>query len=68
MINFLLGIIVIVLWSMMGWRFRKKNFMINIPHIWVKKAKNKNKTFKTYRYLETSKGVRCIEEPKYRII
>ena len=34
----------------------------------MKKEKNKNKTFKTYKYLETSKGVRCIEEHKYRII
>jgi len=66
--NAILFIVVVVLWIMEAWNLRNKKFTINLPVFKIKKTRNKKKVFKTYRYVETKKGSRCIEEQRYRVI
>lgn len=66
--NVILFVMVVVLWSMEAWNLRNKKFTIYLPVFKMNKKRNKKKVFKTYRYIETQKGIRCIEEQRYRVI
>lgn len=66
--NAILLIVVVALWSMEAWNLRNKKFTVYLPVFKINKTRNKKKVFKTYRYVETKKGTRCIEEQRYRVI
>lgn len=66
--NIILLVAVVTLWSVEAWNLRNKRFIIYLPIFKINRAKSKKKVFKTYRYIETKKGIRCVEEQRYRVV
>lgn len=64
--NFILMVVIIALFTSAAFENRKKYITIYIPVRKIKKQRQRE--FKSFLYIETSKGVRCIEEAKRRIV
>lgn len=65
--NLFLFIGVISFFTYLAWEQRNTYVTIYIP-FFCRKQKKHERTFKTFRFIETSKGVRCYEESRYRTI
>jgi len=63
--NLVLLLVVVGLWSKAAWDCRHTVITIKNPFKKVKKVQRK---FKVFRYIETSKGIRCIEEQMSRVV
>lgn len=67
MMNIILFIVVVTLFGVEAWNMRDKFLAVYVP--WFKvKTPESERAFKTFRYIETNRGSRCIEEQKYRVI
>lgn len=65
--NFVLFLSVICFFSYLAWEQRNTYVTIHIP-FFRKMQKKQKRVFKTFRFIETSKGIRCYEESRYRIV
>ena len=66
--NLILFIVVLVLLGTEAWKLRNEFFVIHLPFFKRKKIQKGKKSFKTFRYIKTKNGDRCIEEQRYRVI
>lgn len=63
--NGILFVVVVILWLSEAWKSRNKTVRLYFPVIRRKKKnkrKEKQRQFQSFRFINTLKGVRCIEE------